>query len=220
MTKTKKEFTSKPSSRNVSMRDIRSFSSPAIPRITTLRGDQAAASARAAFTLIELLVVVLIIGILAAVALPQYQRAVDKSRYATMIQTARSIENAQDVFYMENGYYATDWEQLAVALPTDLPRTHDGRLSIGHAGFAIGNIYTSAIYYDEGDTRIAAFTLYHRNHTNQSLQDDKGQIRCVSYGARKERGNAICKSFGGELISENANCGGSEACNVYKLADF
>ncbi|MBR3631791.1 MAG: prepilin-type N-terminal cleavage/methylation domain-containing protein, partial [Elusimicrobiaceae bacterium] len=37
------------------------------------------------FTLIELLIVVLIIGVLTAIALPQYQTATDKSRYATLM---------------------------------------------------------------------------------------------------------------------------------------
>ena len=55
------------------------------------------------FTLIELLVVVLIIGILAAVAMPQYQKAVGKSRLAEALVNLRSIGEAVELCELEHG---------------------------------------------------------------------------------------------------------------------
>ena len=55
------------------------------------------------FTLIELLVVVLIIGILAAIALPQYERAVGKSRAAEAKINLRAMSDAGKLYYLETG---------------------------------------------------------------------------------------------------------------------
>ncbi len=55
------------------------------------------------FTLIELLVVVLIIGILAAVALPQYQKAVEKSRATEAMMLLKNLRDQQALCFLEKG---------------------------------------------------------------------------------------------------------------------
>ena len=57
------------------------------------------------FTLIELLVVVLIIGILAAIALPQYTKAVERSRSAEAVQALGDLATAQSIYYMQNNEF-------------------------------------------------------------------------------------------------------------------
>ena len=71
------------------------------------------------FTLIELLVVVLIIGILASVALPQYQKAVAKSRATQGLALLRPVVEAAESYHLANGVYPTSFSELDISLPGD-----------------------------------------------------------------------------------------------------
>ena len=94
------------------------------------------------FTLIELLVVVLIIGILSAVALPQYEKAVTKTRIMTGVNIGRSIAMSLDEYYMANSGFTAVYDNLTLGIP---PGYTDKD----------GNPYeklksTDSIYYDAG----------------------------------------------------------------------
>ena len=71
------------------------------------------------FTLIELLVVVLIIGILAAIALPQYQKAVSKAELQEGIIQARALIQAEEEYALTNGNFTTDLEALSLNFPNN-----------------------------------------------------------------------------------------------------
>ena len=64
------------------------------------------------FTLIELLVVVLIIGILSAIALPQYTRSVERARLVGATKTLEHWKTAQTLYYLSRGHFAQTWDEL------------------------------------------------------------------------------------------------------------
>ncbi len=142
------------------------------------------------FTLIELLVVVLIIGILAAVALPQYQKAVWKSKFAGLKLMAKSIANAQEVYYLANDAYATTFDELDVQLPdgkldTSTPSRYEYKW--GYCYLDIGT-YTSQVNCGNQDIHL----LYQQRLIHSSLP---GQQICVAIHTTDENSlqSQICK---------------------------
>ncbi|MBP3512904.1 MAG: type II secretion system protein [Elusimicrobiaceae bacterium] len=162
------------------------------------------------FTLIELLVVVLIIGILSAVALPQYQVAVDKARLGKYLTLGRSIKQAEESYYMANGAYTSNLWDLDVEIPPGCEELkvsgmhneavcHSDGVFINNASASyipIGTLYVSlcpgaldswANCAKNGG--IASLIFYFDNAAEKS-----SQIKCTPL-AGSARGQRLCKAL-------------------------
>ena len=154
------------------------------------------------FTLIELLVVVLIIGILATVALPQYQIAVAKSRLAAIKPIVLAIKDAEEYYYLNHGEYTSNLSLLEIT--TSCAKVFDNSLFSCDSHFLIDVISTShvtkdsslirAYYCPKDTTKVSSCTttnkqliwtlwLHHSSHPNVQT--------CEGYTSL---GNAVCRS--------------------------
>ena len=135
-----------------------------------------------AFTLIELLVVVLIIGILAAVALPKYELAVAKARYMQLISLANALRKGQDLYKLANGQSTNDISALSIDLPPGTAST------------------TSTVYYKWGFCQIGSTGYAFCESTRDGvLYNDLGSIRECKVKPNTDKvefGRKLCKSMG------------------------
>jgi prepilin-type N-terminal cleavage/methylation domain-containing protein len=106
------------------------------------------------FTLIELLVVVIIIGILAAIALPQYQKAVYKSKISGLLVDIKAVADAQKIYFLEKGEYALSFSDLIIEFPSynafEASRMRGKDFDIGLQKLENGDIYLSSGGYNNG----------------------------------------------------------------------
>lgn len=78
---------------------------------------------RRGFTLIELLIVVVIIGVLAAIAIPKFQSTKGKANAASLRSDLRNLATAQEAYYYENSTYTSNLAALNVSLTTGVTVT-------------------------------------------------------------------------------------------------
>lgn len=147
------------------------------------------------FTLIEILVVVLIIAILAAVALPQYQKAVAKTRLAQAIFVARIIKNAQELYYLTHGEYADTMEELDIEVQPPQNTSVIVHTNTDRVGIATTN---------ENDP-YSMDIVYSLDHGyNETLDTYKGALYCAAKNS-KPKAVELCKSYTGVEVEVSSS---------------
>lgn len=93
-----------------------------------------ASNAQKGFTLIEILVVVVILGILAAIVVPKVMSRPDQARLVKAKQDILSIENALDLYKLDNGFYPSTEQGLKalVKKPNSDPQPSSWRSYLKH----------------------------------------------------------------------------------------
>lgn len=170
------------------------------------------------FTLIELLIVVLIIGILAAIALPQYQMSTMKTRYLNLMTLTEAIAKASERYYLAQGVYATTFDALDVAMP-------EGGQSGNTSGYNYINYdwgYCMLIAQQSASCRSTtslynAHIIYYNKSSNSS---SAGKILCFALsGDAEDKYNKLCKQLTARNVAyTTANCtviGGTLTCRGY-----
>lgn len=157
------------------------------------------------FTLIELLVVVLIIGILAAVALPQYEKAVEKSRAAEAIQTLKALRDQQALCFLEKDressscMQGSDDDNLFTNMNIEIKGTETPMCDIATtAGPATKNFeyWLDGQYIDAVRRPCETYILETTAYQGNDGYDSVNNIVCYNMSDEKD----WCKMFGGEGV--------------------
>ena len=157
------------------------------------------------FTLIELLVVVLIIGILAAVALPQYTRAVRKARVAEARINLKAVIDATDRCILANGNSDhCGWNELDIEVPAETKNWsyYIDECNDGGTG-TWGCQAVAEPKFETVDYLIVYPSIKYEGGPEENYW--AGKFICLAYLGKEDisAGTKICKALGGVQIGED-----------------
>ena len=145
------------------------------------------------FTLIELLVVIIIIGILAAIALPAFMNQAAKARQSEAKQTIGSALRAQQAYRLEKPQFAENTGELAIGIKsstTNYAYTDEaGKGTIDETTKLVkpsGGEAKLGLFGTKGGTLTASASFYAQPADDKALRQYGGAV----YTAQDEAGNA------------------------------
>lgn len=144
------------------------------------------------FTLIELLVVVIIIGILAAIALPTFLNQTAKAKQSEAKNVISSVNTGQTATRTEKGSFATAFTSLALGLPT---ATNNYSYTVN------GAVDTANISAQNSDTSLKGYSGGNSRYTDANSQSQISSVICEANSPAASSGTAPTVTAGTALTA-------------------
>lgn len=153
------------------------------------------------FTLVEVLTVVVIISVLVSIALPQYTRAIERSRATEAMSAVKAINDSIYIYFTERESCPTRFSQLAATLPTvnesaTSIETKFFRFDLAGASVPVpgtdgqcNGVLATRIH--GGSYAYTIWNPYTRGTTGKDLA-----LQCAPVTSTDQKSITICKSLG------------------------